>query len=90
MREYLNELENWKSSNDPIAMARVIKTWGSSPRPTGSLMYINKAGNIIGSVSGGCVEGAVVKNTQTLFDSQLAAKQSFGVSDEEAWSCQHW
>lgn len=85
MREYIDELKKWQSS-ETIAMARVIKTWGSSPRPVGSLMFVNGEGKMIGSVSGGCVEGAVVKSARQVIEQKEAKRLSFGVSDEEAWS----
>ncbi len=69
-----------------LILARVVKTWGSSPRPVGSMMVINEDQKMSGSVSGGCVEGAVVKKAQALFTQHTAEKLSFGVSDEEAWS----
>ena len=83
----LNEtISDWSQNGAVLVLARVVKTWGSSPRPIGSMMIINKEGKISGSVSGGCVEGAVVKKSQALFTENIGKKLSFGVSDEEAWS----
>ena len=86
MLEHLQELNSWLAADDKIALARVIKTWGSSPRPTGSVMLVNGNGKIAGSVSGGCVEGAVVKSSINVLEEHASQKLDFGVSDEEAWS----
>lgn len=86
MLDLLPELKQWKEENKQVAIARVIKTWGSSPRPTGSVMLINEADKMAGSVSGGCVEGAVVKASKKIFESKEAKKLAYGVSDEEAWN----
>lgn len=86
MHDLLKDLQNWTNDNHPITLARVIQTWGSSPRPTGSTMLINSEGKLSGSVSGGCVEGAVVKAANALTDDRSCKRLKFGVSDEEAWS----
>ncbi|MEJ2006073.1 MAG: XdhC family protein, partial [Cyclobacteriaceae bacterium] len=65
MREYIEKIKNWAETGEKIALARVVKTWGSSPRPAGSVMMIDSDGNMSGSVSGGCVEGSVVKRALT-------------------------
>ncbi len=84
--EHLDILEQWSNAGLRIAMARVVKTWGSSPRPVGSVMLINEKGEMSGSVSGGCVEGAVVKKAMEVFDGAQSLRLAYGVSDEEAWS----
>ncbi|MEQ8424507.1 MAG: XdhC family protein, partial [Cyclobacteriaceae bacterium] len=61
MKEYLDQIKEWQSEEKKIAMARVIQTWGSSPRPAGSVMLISSDLEMAGSVSGGCVEGALLK-----------------------------
>ncbi|MEM1408453.1 MAG: XdhC family protein [Bacteroidota bacterium] len=86
MIDYLTALKDWKSKNLPAAIATVTSTWGSAPRPVGSVMLVNKNSDILGSVSGGCVEGAVVKEAQRVIESKEAKRLAFGVSDEEAWS----
>ncbi|MEQ8711548.1 MAG: XdhC family protein [Cyclobacteriaceae bacterium] len=86
MHELLTDLQNWTKTNQPITVARVIQTWGSSPRPTGSTMLINTEGKLSGSVSGGCVEAAVVKAANALSEQENSKHLKFGVSDEEAWS----
>lgn len=86
MHDLLTDLQHWTQSNPKITIARVIQTWGSSPRPTGSTMLISAEGKLSGSVSGGCVEGAVVKSTNNLNENESSKRLKFGVSDEEAWS----
>lgn len=86
MQNYFEEIKNWQSNYKKVAIARVIKTWGSSPRPVGSLMLVNDEGKMVGSVSGGCVEGSVVKKSMEILDKGTATKLAFGVSDEDAWS----
>ncbi len=85
MKEYLDVINEWSLENKEIALARVIKTWGSSPRPIGSLMLVNNDGKMSGSVSGGCVEGSVVKKSLALLEKKESERVSYGVSDEEAW-----
>lgn len=86
MREYLDTINNWINNGRSFSMARVIKTWGSSPRPMGSMMFINEDGEMAGSVSGGCVEGAVVKASKEVLETGKSKKLDYGVSDEDAWS----
>ena len=86
MKDLKEIIDEWSQNGAVLVLARVVKTWGSSPRPVGSMMVINENQKMSGSVSGGCVEGAVVKKAQALFDKHAAEKLSFGVSDEEAWS----
>lgn len=86
MGEYIDILESWLSANQSVALVRVIKTWGSSPRPVGSIMLVSEEGKMAGSVSGGCVEGTVVKEVNKVLTDKKSKVVSFGVSDEEAWS----
>ncbi len=86
MREYIEKLKEWATAHKNVAMARVVQTWGSSPRPAGSLMFIDSNGNMTGSVSGGCVEGAVVKKALEVIPAKSDLPLKYGVSDEDAWS----
>lgn len=86
MKEYISTLENWSQAQKPFALARVMHTWGSSPRPVGSCLLIDEAGNMVGSVSGGCVEGSVVKASQEVLAEGKAKLLEYGVSDDEAWN----
>ena len=85
MKEHLNVAKDWISQNKPFAIATVIKTWGSSPRPVGSAMLVSKEMEMAGSVSGGCVEGAVVKSAMPLIENKTGQQLNYGVADEEAW-----
>lgn len=85
MKELLPTIERWVKQNKPFAIASVIKTWGSSPRPVGSSMIVSNEMEMAGSVSGGCVEGAVVKAALPLIENGAAELLSFGVSNDEAW-----
>ena len=75
----------WHDAGRPIALATVVKTWGSSPRPAGSNLVIAADGAFEGSVSVGCVEGAVIQAAQGAMESGQPAMLEFGVSDEQAW-----
>ena len=85
MKEFLTEINNWLAENRNFAVATVIQTWGSAPRPVGSSMFIDSDMNMMGSVSGGCVEGAVVRTALDVLSTQRPQLLSFGISDEEAW-----
>lgn len=76
----------WYDAGQGVAIATVVETWGSAPRPVGSQLAINADGAIVGSVSGGCVEGAVVAEALDLMDSGGHKVLSFGVSDDEAFA----
>ena len=68
-----------------MAIATVVETWGSAPRPIGSHLVIDAEGNFLGSVSGGCVEGAVVEEAADVIANGRARMLEFGVADETAW-----
>lgn len=86
MKELLPTLTTWISTNKRFAVATVIKTWGSSPRPVGSTMLISEDMEMAGSVSGGCVEGAVVREAGALLASGESKKIAYGVTDDDAWA----
>ena len=77
--------EKWASEGREIALATVIETWGSAPRPVGSHLVIDQEGNFEGSVSGGCVEGAVVFEAVEAIETGQPKVLEFGVADETAW-----
>ena len=85
MKEILADLEAWQARGDKVAVATVIQTWGSSPRAPGAKMAINQKGEMIGSVSGGCVEGAVVEEAMRVIKTGRPKLLHFGVADENAW-----
>jgi len=82
----LEEAKDWLNAKRNVVLATVIQTWGSSPRPIGSRMIINDKGDFSGSVSGGCVETAVVRECLDLFKEKKPFKKiEFKVSNESAW-----
>jgi xanthine dehydrogenase accessory factor len=85
MRDILPALDRWHAENKPSAIATVIQTWGSSPRRAGAKMALTPDGKITGSVSGGCVEGAVFEAGVEVLQSNRPQLLHFGVADETAW-----
>ena len=82
----LDETRDWVDANKTVVLATVIQTWGSSPRPIGSRMIVNEKGDFSGSVSGGCVETAVVRESLELIKKTKNFKKiEFKVSNESAW-----
>ncbi len=82
----LDEANDWLAANRSVVLATVIQTWGSSPRQVGSRMIVNDKGDFSGSVSGGCVETAVVRECIDLLkEKKLFKKIEFKVSNESAW-----
>ncbi len=82
----LDEAKDWLATKHNVVLATVIQTWGSSPRPIGSRMIINDKGDFSGSVSGGCVETAVVRECLGLIKEKKPFKKiEFKVSNESAW-----
>jgi xanthine dehydrogenase accessory factor len=86
MRDILPEIEKWRRQGRRVALATVVKVWGSAPRPLGSKMAVTDGGEMAGSVSGGCVEGAVYEEAQGVLERGEPKLVRFGVSDELAWS----
>lgn len=82
----MTEVKAWLDSGDPVAVATVISTWGSAPRPAGSRMAISQSGKIAGSVSGGCLEGEVFEQAQAILKGKPAGLFHYGVSDDLAWT----
>ena len=76
---------NWKASGRSVAIATVTSTWGSSPRPAVSQLVIDQVGSMMGSVSGGCVEGAVVKEALEVMQHGEPRLLDFGITNEQAW-----
>tara|TARA_B100000029_G_scaffold157106_1_gene152352 strand:- start:759 stop:1088 length:330 start_codon:yes stop_codon:yes gene_type:complete len=82
----LDEAQDWIKADQKVALATVIQTWGSSPRQVGSRMIVNEKGDFSGSVSGGCVESAVVRECISLIkENNQCKKIEFKVSNESAW-----
>ena len=75
----------WKEEGRAVALATVVSTWGSSPRPVGSHLLIDGNGSFEGSVSGGCVEGAVIRAAKQVIETGNRQLLEFGVTDDKAW-----
>ena len=82
MREILEDLEKWRSTGKEIVIARVVDLEGSGPREPGASMAVNEDGEVTGSVSGGCVEGAVVSEALQIMESKERRIVTFGYSDD--------
>jgi xanthine dehydrogenase accessory factor len=86
VKEILPDLKKWKKAGKRIAVARVVDVDGSGPRLPGAAMAVNEDGEVTGSVSGGCVEGAVVMEALDIIDSRDRRMVTFGYSDDEAFA----
>ncbi len=86
MRDILPEIESWRRDGKQVAVATIVKVWGSAPRPLGSKMAISDAGDMAGSVSGGCVEGAVFEEARGVLAERSPRLVHYGVSDQQAWA----
>jgi xanthine/CO dehydrogenase XdhC/CoxF family maturation factor len=83
--DILTTAADWRRAGRGVALATVVTTWGSSPRPVGSKLAVDEAGRMIGSVSGGCVESAVVETALAAIKTGASRLLEFGVSDSDAW-----
>jgi xanthine/CO dehydrogenase XdhC/CoxF family maturation factor len=83
--DVLAEAGRWRDAGRKVALATVVTTWGSSPRPVGSQLAVDDQGRFIGSVSGGCIEGAVIKEALEVIASGAPKLLDFGVTNEQAW-----
>ncbi len=86
MRDVLEKVDEWRAEGQQVAMATVIKTGGSTPRPLGSRLAISETGDMVGSVSGGCIEGAVFQEAQSVLADGVAKRLNYGITDEQAWT----
>ncbi|MDO9498789.1 XdhC family protein [Falsiroseomonas sp.] len=75
----------WKAEGEDVAIATVVETWGSSPRPAGSRLVVTASGRMEGSVSGGCIEGAVADVARQTMQTGTPQLLDFGISDDRAW-----
>ena len=83
--DILSAAENWAKAGRGVALATVVETWGSAPRPVGSHLVIDADGHFLGSVSGGCVEGEVVGEAADVIADGRPRMLEFGVADDTAW-----
>lgn len=86
MQDILVDLDAWRDTGEPIALATVVRTSGSTPRPTGAKMAMTPSGKIAGSVSGGCLEGAVYEEAMEVLDTGQPRLRHYGISDDMAWN----
>src|SRR5512142_1140939 len=85
MRDILPQLIRWREVGQSVALATVVQTWGSAPRRAGARMAVTQSGDVVGSVSGGCVENAVVEAALDALKTHQAQLLHFNVSDDVAW-----
>ena len=85
MRELLPEIDRWQAQGEPVALATVVRAYGSAPRREGSKMAVAATGEMAGSVSGGCVEADVVLHAQEVLESGAPRLVHYGISDEQAF-----
>ncbi|HEY7457656.1 MAG TPA: XdhC family protein [Xanthobacteraceae bacterium] len=83
--DVLATAEEWKRAGRGVAIATVVETWGSAPRPVGSHLIVDDGQNFLGSVSGGCVEGEVIAAAGEVIETGKPKLLEFGVADETAW-----
>lgn len=86
MQDVFKQLDEWRRADITLAVTTVVETWGSAPRPVGSKMVVTETGGIAGSVSAGCVEGAVIEESQQVMRTGIPRVVEFGVADDTAWS----
>ncbi len=85
VEDVLTQAAAWRQAGEQVAIATVTETWGSSPRPAGSQMAVTKSGRMAGSVSGGCIEGAVADAALRTMETGAPQLLDFGVTNERAW-----
>ena len=85
MREFLPEVDTWRANGERVAIATVVRVEGSAPRPIGATFAVSSAGNLAGSVSGGCVETAVFDVAQEVLATNQPTTVRYGITDEMAW-----
>lgn len=83
--DILAQAVSWRDGGRGVALATVIETWGSAPRPVGSLLAIDDQGGFLGSVSGGCIEGAVIHEAGEVIANGRPKTLNFGVTNDQAW-----
>ena len=83
--DVLAQAARWRDEGRAVALATVVATWGSSPRPVGSQLVVDDRGTMLGSVSGGCIEGAVVHEAREVMTTGAPKVLEYGVTDETAW-----
>jgi len=85
VREVADQVERWIARGDTVAIATVVDTRRSAPRPPGSKMAVNDRGEVFGAISGGCVEGSVVEVAAQVIRDGVPQLRSYGIADDQAW-----
>jgi xanthine dehydrogenase accessory factor len=85
MRDIIEYVDEWTAEGEQVAVATVVSAAGSTPRPVGAKLVVTRSGKMQGSVSGGCVEGAVFETAMEVIDSGVPQLVSYGISDEMGW-----
>lgn len=85
MKEIVNEVERWRARGEQVAIATVVATRLSAPRPVGSKFAVSESGEICGSVSGGCVESEIVEEAREVLETGMPKLLTYGISDDEAF-----
>ncbi len=83
--EILQQAADWLAAGKGVALATVVSTWGSSPRPAGAKLVVAEDSGFLGSVSGGCVEGAVIGEALQVIGDGKPRLLTFGITNEQAW-----
>jgi len=86
LKEILADVERWRANGEKVAIATVVATRKSAPRPVGAKLAVSESGEIAGSVSGGCVEGDVFEHAREVLKTGEPKLLSYGIEDEEAWN----
>ena len=86
MREAVDAVKRWRGRGERVALATVVATRRSAPRPLGSKLAVSESGELAGSVSGGCVESDVAEHAREVLATGKPKLLSYGIADEEAWS----
>jgi xanthine/CO dehydrogenase XdhC/CoxF family maturation factor len=85
MKEILSDIERWRAKGEKVAIATVVATRKSAPRPVGAKLAVSEGGEMAGSVSGGCVESDVYECARRVLETGKPQLRSYGIADEEAW-----
>ncbi|MBT05381.1 MAG: XdhC/CoxI family protein [Rhodospirillaceae bacterium] len=85
LEDVLGVAAKWRAEGRGVALATVVRTWGSSPRPIGSQLVVDETGSMLGSVSGGCIEGAVILEAREAIADGNSRLLDYGVTNEQAW-----
>jgi xanthine/CO dehydrogenase XdhC/CoxF family maturation factor len=86
MKEILADVERWRARGEKVAIATVVATRKSAPRPVGAKLAVSEGGELAGSVSGGCVEGDVFEHAREVLETGAPQLLSYGIEDEDAWN----